>query len=297
MKNRNKMVPVDEYIAIDMGGTKVHVARLLEGRILAEIKFATAEYNSKEALIKTLVAAIKSFYSEQVKGIGIGVPGLVDTENGVVFDVQNIRNWKEVPLKAALQAHFRVEVSIANDANLFAYGESVLGAAKDCNNMLGISLGTGIGLGIIVNNQLHSGTFSGAGEIGSIPYLDKTVEDYCSGKFFQYQHQKDGAHFAKLADQQDKQALELFEEFGTHLGKLIKTLLLIFAPECIVLGGSISKAYPHFQAAMHKEVSVFPFSKIIDRLEITPSQLDNAALLGAALLAQEKYEFNKKLAV
>lgn len=284
------MQATNEFIAMDMGGTKVHIALVKEGKIISDSKFPTSAYQHKADLLEAIIKTIQTHFSEQVKGIGIGVPGLVDGEKGIVYDIQNIKDWDRVALKDILAEIFPVAVNIANDANLFALGEHTFGKRKNCQNLLGIALGTGIGSGLILNGKPYTGKISGAGEIGSIPYLDKTVEDYCSGKFFQHFHKGSGAHFARLAATNERKAIALFDEFGMHLGKMIKLLLFVLAPDAIVFGGSISKSYPLFEMAMKKELEDFPFKKVIKNLQIAPSDLDNAALLGAAFLAQRHYE-------
>ncbi len=280
----------NDYIAIDMGGTKVHVALVNNGSVIRESKFPTSSYTSKKSLLDAIIKEVLSNMTEKVKGIGIGLPGLVDEQRGIAHDLHNIKDWNRVPLKEILSGIFSVEISIANDANLFALGEHTFGEEKECNNLLGIALGTGIGSGLILNDKPYTGKLSGAGEIGSIPYLDKTIEDYCSGKFFQNVHNNTGEHFARLAAKNDPTAIALFNEFGIHLGKMIKLLLFVLAPDSIVFGGSISKSYPFFKGSLNKELEDFPFKKVLENLRIAPSSLDNAALLGAAFLAQSQYE-------
>ncbi len=283
----------DEFIAVDMGGTKVHVALVKNSRILSESKFSTATYQHKSDLLTGIINAIGNHFTPRVKGIGIGVPGLVDEERGIVYDIQNITDWDRVPLKDIISEAFPVTISIANDANLFAMGEQTFGKGMTYQNVLGIALGTGIGAGLVLNGKPYTGKISGAGEIGSIPYLDKTIEDYCSGKFFLHQHQYSGEHFARLAALNDKNAINLFNEFGHHLGKMIKLLLFVLAPDAIIFGGSISKSFALFEPAMRKELESFPFQKVIEPLIIEFSEISNAALLGAAFVAENT---NKKQA-
>jgi glucokinase len=273
-----------------MGGTKVHVALVRDEKVISDERFPTSDYGNKADLIQALIDAIQSQFNHRVKGIGIGVPGLVDEREGIVYDIQNIRGWDSVPLKKLITQKFPVEVRIANDANLFALGERNFGKGKSLQNVLGIALGTGIGAGLVLNGKLYSGNFSGAGEIGSIPYLDKTIEDYCSGKFFKDLHHHSGEHFAHLATENDSQALQLFEDFGKHLGKMIKLILFVLAPDAIIFGGSISKSFDLFEPAMRRELESFPFKKVMQKLVIAPSELNNAAILGAAFLAQTNFE-------
>jgi len=278
------------YIAVDIGGTKVHVALVRNGIVLQEEKFATAAYPDRQTLLQQIIDTIALFFTADVKGIGVGVPGLVDPERGIVYDLVNIPDWNEVALAELLEAHFSVKVAVANDANLFTLGEAGLGAGKSFRHVLGISLGTGIGMGIYANGQLYSGILSAAGEIGSIPYKDKTIEDYCSSKFFQYQSGKSGEQLMLAAHSGDEEALQIFNDFGQHLGQMINLLLFSFAPQSIIFGGSISHSFALFENSMRQELKKFPFQRVNEQLVIETAQLKNAVLSGAWMLVKQQLE-------
>ena len=122
--------------------------------------------------------------SDHIKAIGIGVPSVVDTHTGIVYDVQNIPSWKEVAIAQKMQELYKLPVLVNNDANCFALGEYHFGKGKGTKSMVGVTIGTGIGAGIIINGKLYCGPNCGAGEFGMIGYLDKVVEYYASGQFF-----------------------------------------------------------------------------------------------------------------
>ncbi|MDF7814817.1 ROK family protein [Hymenobacter sp. YC55] len=281
-----------KYIGIDIGGTKIHIGVVQNERIIQEIQFETSAAAPKEQILGALVDSIKTVMDGEVAGIGIGVPGLVDEQNGIVHNVQNIPSWREVGLKQHLASYFKEPVYITNDANAFAIGEKMYGKGKEYTNLVGITLGTGLGAGIIINNGVYSGTLSSAGEFGCIPYRDKTIEDYCSGKFFVQNYGLPGTEFHALAQRGDSKALEAFSQYGEHLGNAIKIILYTLSPEAIFLGGSISKCYQYFQEALHRSVREFPFKIITDRLVIAPSELGNAAVLGAAAVCKSKLELS-----
>lgn len=119
----------------------------------------------------------------EVAGIGVGVPSVVDSEEGIVYNVANIPSWAEVPLKRLLQERFSVPVYINNDSNCFALGVKLFGEGRKYRNLVGMTIGTGVGTGIIINGELYSGQNTGAGEIGSLPYLSHDFEHYCSSGF------------------------------------------------------------------------------------------------------------------
>ncbi len=280
----------NKYIGVDIGGTKIQVGVVLNGEIIEERRFKTSAAAPKEQILAELARHLESFVNDEVVGIGIGVPGLVDEKNGIVHNVQNISSWQEVHLKEYLVNHFDKPVYITNDANAFAIGEKMYGQGKPFANLVGIALGTGFGAGIIINHDVYSGSFSSAGEFGCLPYRDTTIEDYCSGKFFTRHTSRSGAEWHKLARLGNAEALQVFAEYGQHLGNAIKMILFALSPEAIILGGSVSKCYKYFQGGMHESLREFPFKIVAERLVIAASTINNAAILGAAGLCKMKQE-------
>lgn len=278
-------------IGVDIGGTKMHLGVVENSVVVKELKIPTPSGASKQQIISVLIAAIEQLAESDFDGVGIGVPGLVDDEEGIVYDLVNIPSWKKVHLKQQLEEHFGRPVRITNDANAFALGEKIFGKGMPYRNVVGITLGSGLGAGIIINDKLYSGAFSSAGELGGVPYLDKTVEDYCSGKFFIDSYQMTGQDLYDLARKGDESALRIFKEFGHHLGSALKTVLYILSPDAIVLGGSVSRSYRYFEEALLESMNSFPFKKVRDQLVILVSDTSNLAILGsAALLVSEQQQ-------
>jgi len=272
------------FIGVDLGGTNIR-AGIIEDGVITEVKqiFLT----DKESLQKTLsqlIAIITSLIRPEVKGIGIGVPSVVDIENGIVFDVVNIPSWQRVELKKILEAEFKIPVFVNNDVNCFALGEHRYGQAKSFSSFVALALGTGLGAGIIINDTLYSGNNCGAGEIGSLPYLDKNLEFYTSSTFFESIHSTTALEAHDSAVRGEKDAIKIWNEYGLHLGNVMKAVAYTYDPEAIVLGGSISKAYTFFEDSMKKSLSDFQFPETIKRLKILNSNIENIALLGAAAL-------------
>lgn len=277
-----------KYLGVDIGGTKVQVGVVQDGELIREVRFETSASASKEQILAELVHHLAPLATADVAGIGIGVPGLVDEEEGIVHNVQNIPSWREVHLKQHLARHFDKPVYLTNDANAFAIGEKMYGQGQPYANMVGLALGTGLGAGIIINHQVYSGTLSSAGEFGMIPYLDKTLEDYCSGKFFGQRTHRAGAEWHTLAQQGDAEALAVYAEFGRHLGQALYIILYALSPEAIFLGGSVSRGYAFFRGGLYESLGAFPFRQLTDRLVVAPSLISNAAVLGAAALCHMK---------
>ncbi|TGD77567.1 ROK family protein [Hymenobacter wooponensis] len=278
------------YIGVDIGGTKIHIGVVQHGSIIWEKRFETAATAPQEQILAELAAHLESVVDEDVAGIGIGVPGLLDEENGIVYNVQNIPSWRQVPLKQYLTRRFGKPVYLANDANAFAVGEKMYGQGRPFAHLVGLILGTGVGAGLILNHALYAGALSGAGEFGGVPYRDKTLEEYCSGKFFTQQTDRPGAEWHALAQQGHAPAQAVLREFGRHLGNAIKIILFTVAPQAIFLGGSVSKCFEYFREGLHESLREFPFPGVVEQLVIAPSTIDNAAVLGAAALCHMKQE-------
>jgi glucokinase len=274
-------------LGLDIGGTKISSGLNGQGKII-ELKEIETPYNSpKNQILKVISDHIASYLSFGFEAIGIGIPGLVDAQKGIVYNLANIPSFQKVDLKRFLEDEFRVPVLINNDANCFTLGEYKHGPAKVHRHVVGITLGTGIGTGIIANSHLYTGFICGAGEWGGVPYLDKAFEDYCSNKFFKSKEGESAKHLAQRALLKEKEALSLFETYGEHLGMLIQRILFTFAPEAIVIGGSIRKAYPLFKESMLRTVQQFPYKAMTDELKIYVSELDDSAILGAIALFEE----------
>lgn len=274
----------ESIIGVDLGGTKVSIGRVERNRIVTHFSSAITTDGEEKQIVKEVVEAIERVFEKKVAGIGIGVPSVVDVEKGIIYNVQNIPSWKEVPLKGILESHFRKPTYVNNDANCFAVGEKHFGKGKKYRNLVGVTLGTGLGAGIIIDNRLYSGVNCGAGEFGSIPYRDHIIEHYCSGQFFINEHGVKGQIVRERAKRGDKKSLKTFEEFGVHLGEAIKTILFAVDPEAIILGGSVCRSYSFFQRTMWESIKTFPYRKTVDRLVLERSEQKHIAVLGAAAL-------------
>lgn len=274
----------EKVIGVDIGATKTRIGIIQDSVIIKEKTFPTSSTASKEKIIEELALEIKSLAGTDFAGIGIGVPGLIDEEKGIIFDLLNIPSWKEVHLKDYLEDFFKKPVRITNDANVFAVGEKMFGLGQPFQNFIGVTLGTGFGCGVIIHDKLYSGSYSSAGELGNLSYLDKTIEDYCSGKFFQQQYGISGTEAFDLAAAGDEQGKMMFEEYGKHLGEALKLILNILSPQAILLGGSVSKAFKFFEKSLQETMDSFPFKRVRQQLVIKPSEAQNMAILGAAAL-------------
>ncbi len=231
-----------------------------------------------------MFALTDQLMTDNISAIGIGVPSVVDIEEGIVYDVQYIPSWKEVHLKKHMEDRYHIPVFVNNDANCFALGEHYFGKGKGYSSMIGLTVGTGVGAGIIINKKLYAGHNCGAGEFGMVDYLDKIYEYYSSGSFFENVYELKGEFVFEKAKQGDAQALKIYDELGEHLGNCIKMIMYTYDPQLIVLGGSVRYAYEYFQEAMWQRIKTCVYLKSAERLIIEISSLQNSGILGAAAL-------------
>ena len=275
---------MENIIGVDLGGTHVR-AGLVSGKNLGNIVSNRIPGDgSVEQVLAVMYQLIDPLVNEDIKAIGIGVPSVVDIENGIVYDVQNIPSWKKVELKKILEDRYHIPVAVNNDANCFALGEKYFGKGQNAHSLIGLTIGTGLGAGIIINDKLYAGVNCGAGEFGNVDYLDQYFEYYASGQFFENCYQVNGELVYKKALDGDPLSIMILEELGTHLGNAIKMILYTYCPELIVLGGSISKSYSFFQERMWERIRTYVYSNTLNQFSLEVSNLENPGILGAASL-------------
>jgi len=271
-------------LGIDLGGTNARAGLVVDGR-LAEVRSVPVRSRGSEAeVLEDLFRAVDPLVRDDVAGIGAGVPSVIDLATGTVYDVQNIPSWKKVGLKRILEERYRRPAFVNNDANCFAAGEKYFGKIRPYASAVGLIVGTGLGAGIIANDRLYSGVNCGAGEFGMLPYLDRNFEAYASGQFFERVHGLSGRELAGRAEMRDAWALGIFAEFGRHLGEAVKAICYAVDPEIVVLGGSVTKSYRFFRAALRETFQTYAYSIAKARLKIEVSETEGIALLGAAAL-------------
>lgn len=272
-------------VGVDLGGTNVRVGKVAGDTVAAR---ATRRISGKAAggvVLDEILGTIDRVIDDEVAGIGIGVPSVVDVEHGIVYAVENIPAWREVRLKEILERRYGRPAHVNNDANAFALGELYFGKGRGHRNLVGVTIGTGLGAGVIIDGRLYAGVNCGAGEIGSIPYRDRTVEAYAAGQFFAREAGVDGGAAFARAEKGDPAALELFRAFGREVGHAMLTILYAYDPEIVVLGGSIARAFPFFEGGMRERLREFAYQHALAKLVIACSENEDVAILGAAALA------------
>jgi glucokinase len=273
-------------IGVDLGGTNVRAGLVdKSGKLYQYRKERFRNDAPLEDTLSQLINFIRPLVNADVLGIGIGVPSVVDPIKGIVYNVTNIPSWTAVPLAEWLHTEFQIPVAVNNDVNCFALGEYHYGVLAGYNHVVGMSCGTGLGSGIITNGKLLSGARCGAGELGLINYRDRNIEYYASGNFFRVQYNTTAEEANKRASSGDVMMLEGWATFGKHLAEAIKTVMYAYDPEAISIGGSLSKAFPHFEKPMRQALLTgFEFPESIRQLRIFQSIDENISIVGAASL-------------
>jgi len=275
-------------IGVDLGGTKVAAGKISDGIIIQQ-NSAKINQDSEDPMdaVKLIMELVGDLMDSQVQGIGVGVPGLVNRAKGVVYDVLNIPNWKEIPLKALLEEKFTVPVYVDNDANCFAIGEYRYGPFAGNNDFVGITLGTGMGAGIIKNGALIPDANCCSGEFGTMSYLDGIYENYTCGMYFKLKYGKNGEEVAIKASTGESWALKAYREMGMHLGSAINSIIMAVDPPLFIIGGSVAKARKYYEESMWESIRSIPFPSVLENLRIEFSETEHIAIKGAAALCPE----------
>lgn len=301
-------------IAIDLGGTNLKVALLDSGyQVISKDVLSIRNFTQKERLIWAIVDSVdrviqnKKLSKAQILGIGLGLPGPVDAEEGIVHFFPNIRGWREVGLKSILERRLRLSVFLDNDAKLMALAEHEFGAAKGSRNAVCITLGTGVGGGIIIDGRLYRGSNNAAGEIGHLPINEKGPRCNCGG-FAHLESYVGNRRIIKeaerlfgraisleelsaLAKKQNKKAKELWLIVGSRLGIALAGVVNLLNPDCIVIGGGVAQAGRILFDSIKKIISSQAMPVQASQVKVLKAKLGNdAGLIGAAIMVNENCE-------
>jgi glucokinase len=278
------MIRDKKLIGIDLGGTNVRAARIgSNGVELMEFESVRSK-GTVDDVLSQIFSLIERIGIRNIDGIGMGVPGPVDEDKGIVYELINIPSWKKVEVKKIFESRYNLPLRIQNDANCFAVAEKFYGKGKKCKSFIGLIVGTGMAGGIFINDRLYTGPNCMAGEFGMMKYEDKFYEYYSCGQFFSNVYGISGKDAAERANKGDQEAMVMFKEFGKHLGTAIEAILYAYDPEMIILGGSVSKSFHLYKEYLWEILDGFAFKNSLKNFRIEASELDNPGLLGAAAL-------------
>lgn len=286
-------------IGIDLGGTKIAAALATpSGRILTDVNIPTEANQGKKQVIDNIKKAVYALIRGQrtsISCMGIGVPGPILYEKGIVIEPPNLPGWKRVNLKKVLEKEFKVPVHLDNDANCAALAEAYFGAGRKARHFIYITISTGIGGGIIIDRKLYRGAIGAAGEFGHM-IIDSRgytcgcgnvgcFEALASGTAIKKRAGMDAISVELAARQGDKKAIKVIEKTAHYLAIGIANLVNIFNPEMVILGGGVSKMRELLLTPIRKEFKKYALTLPAKNVKIVRAKLGSeSGVLGAVAL-------------
>ena len=306
------------FIGIDLGGTQLRVAIADDrGRLKTVVRHPTEAARGRQHVIDRIVAAVAEALdgtsAGQVRALGIGLPGPVDPAAGIVISPANLPGFRNVPLNRILTRATGIPSFLHHDAHLAALGEHRRGAARGASEMIYVTVSTGIGAGLLLRGELYSGAHGIAGEVGHIVVqrdgplctcgnrgcleaiasgtgIARAAREFAPGTpgsalhGLEHPHAEDVARAARAGDEL---ANAILENAGTYLGLAIGTLVNLFNPQLIVLGGSVIKAGNLLLGPMRRSMNGSSWKASRRGLRIVrPALGDDAGLIGAVEFAR-----------
>jgi glucokinase len=314
----------DYVVGLDMGGTNIRTAAVSkDGEVLLMLRAPAGAKGSAAETVANISRQIRALQDEagrsglgRALAIGAAVPGPLNIRTGVVYAAPHVKAWRSFPLRRHLEAMLKRPVIVENDANAWALGEYWRGAARGCKNVVLLTLGTGIGGGLIVDGKLVHGRSGMAAELGHVSVEPEgmrcdcgargCLEAYASasglcGLLRQRLHLEESELPAQYLDREgefsarglaaaarkgDPIACEMFAVAGRYLGIAIASFINIFNPELVVIGGGVAGALPIMRPAMMREVKSRPFAAASAQTRIVKAALGaQGGVVGAAFAA------------
>ncbi len=294
-------------IGIDVGGTNIKLGLInAAGRIKARSRLNTKTFiRHKNELIDALVAAIDDLIVQakltrrQIRGIGIGLPGLINPQKGLVVFLPNIPGWNNVPLKKILEKKLGIKTFLDNDVKVITLAEWKYGAGRGCENFVCMTLGTGVGSGLVLDNHLYRGEGFVAGELGHMPLNEHGPACPCGG-FGCYERYVGNAALKRKAEQifknkaidlpdifdlahrGDKRAVRFWHEAAVHIGNGLVGIVNLLNPRRIIIGGGVSNNFQIFKRDVEKIIKQRSMAVQGKMVKIVKAQLgDDAGLIDA----------------
>jgi glucokinase len=313
-----------ETLGVDLGATKVAAALVdAEGRIVASHVYPTNAAKGPDEVIRDIVACVRDGLGTSARGaagLGIGVAGQIDEATGAVHSAPNL-GWHHVPLRPALEQGLGLPVVVTNDVRAATWGEWMHGAGRGADDLVTLFIGTGVGGGIVIGGRLLAGCTNAAGELGHMTIVTGgrkchcrnrgCLEAYVGGWAIAEQAReavlRDGEAGRRLValagvvdeitagtvseayHQSDPLAVRLVEEISRHLAAGIVTVVNVFNPCLLILGGGVVEGLPELAALAEAPVRAHALEAAVSGLRISRAALGNqAGVIGAAALARRK---------
>ncbi|HEY4905151.1 MAG TPA: ROK family protein [Candidatus Sulfotelmatobacter sp.] len=313
----------DFSIGVDLGGTNLRIAAVSrEGQLLEKVTLEANAARGPDPVINEMCSAIQRINSQYERdgkflGAGIGIPGIIDLETGTIRKSANLPRFSDYPVRAEIERRLGAKVFLDNDANFAALGEKWLGAGRSVANMAILTLGTGIGGGIVLNEKIFHGMNGMSGEFGHVPISKEgppcgcgsygCAEQYASATAIMRMAREaitagsaalaraadSGAEFNaevvyKLAMQGDKDAQNIFRKFGNALGFLLAGLVNTLNLDMFVIGGGVSSAWDAFAPSMFEELrSRSLVYAATDPGDLPPERTHGKTIIAKALLGSD----------
>lgn len=284
------------YLGIDVGGTKIGAALVDgEGQLRGKLKEPTQDTDDN-AVVNQLTRIIEKFTdTAEIKGVGIGVPGIANSRTGSVW-APNIRGWENIPLAETLQAQTSLPVVIESDRNTAVLGECQYGVAQGKKDVVFLILGTGIGAGILSGGRLLRGASEIGGAVGWWPLSFRGsllhFENVASGPAIERIARQDGheenlPELAARIRQRDPGSNSIFDEIGSVIGQALSILVSTLNPELIVIGGGVAQSWDLMCESALEAMRRWSQPLAIQQVHVEVSRLgEDAGILGAAAAAR-----------
>ena len=305
-------------LAVDFGGTSIKMGVTAGERILTTAdRIPTAMFESPQAIIDAMIASARTLRGQFPSAcvMGMGMPGWCDYQRGVLYQLTNVRVWdREIPVKEMMEQALGLPVVLDNDANCMAYAEWKMGAGRGMSSLVCLTMGTGIGGGIVVHDRMLRGRRLSAAELGqtSIHYQGKTgpfgsrgaIEEYIGNNELAAEAVKRyaGAGIIKTVDECTPRhldeaarsgcpiALQLWEDTVEMLGCLIMNLMYTLVPDAFIIGGGVAKAGDLLMKPLLENLRKQLFPLLMEDLKILPARFGaEAGLLGAGAMAMDEF--------
>jgi glucokinase len=305
-------------IGIDFGGTSIKCA-LTRGpqRLGGIIRLPTRDLASPEATIAAMVDAIgqlRGESEEDVCAIGLGIPGAVDIEKGITYNLTNVPGWFGIAAGSLITEQVGLPVTMDNDANCMAYAEWKFGAAKGLRNVIAVTLGTGVGGALILDGHLYRGSQFVAGEVGMMSIDYKGVDGPYGNhgaleRYIGHQQIKEIAvrrfrdagrrpekspelealeTLVEAARNGDPQASQVWNDVALYLGTTLASAVYLLNPDAVVIGGGVAHAGDVLFGPLRKQIQSKLSKEFWAKLEVKPAELGNdAGIIGSSALAAD----------
>ena len=302
-------------IGVDFGGTSVKVGAVRGAEVVGDVaRIPTQTYDGPDNLLDAMVDAINELKAKHpsIGAVGIGVPGAVDFEKGMTYNLTNVPGWSNMPLRDMISEKTGLPAVLENDANCAAYAEFKCGAAQGMRNVVVVTLGTGVGGGLILNGDLFRGSQYAAGEIGQMsvdyngvdgPYGNwgaleryignQQISDIGKTRFVEAGREVTEENctpqaLAEAAYQGDEIAHQVWHVVADYLGTALTSIVYLLNPDAIVIGGGVAHAGDILFDPLKARIRSMLSEEFFEALQILPATFGNdAGIIGSAALADE----------